>query len=148
VYPPSFNRYDATMSFGSHVDNAIRGIPGSSIPLRTDISATLFLSELDSYDGGELTIEDTYGQHAVKLPAGDLSVYPASSLHHVRPVTRGERLACYFWVQSLVRDTGQRAVLFDMDMALVKLNQDAPQHPSLVMLSSVYHNLLRRWASP
>jgi PKHD-type hydroxylase len=148
VYPPSFNRYDATMAFGSHVDNAIRGIPGSTIPLRTDISATLFLSDPESYDGGELVIEDTYGQHGVKLPAGDLIVYPSSSLHHVRPVTRGERLASYFWVQSLVRDAGQRAILFDMDMALVQLNKDAQQHPALVMLSSVYHNLLRRWASP
>jgi PKHD-type hydroxylase len=149
VYPPSFNRYDASMAFGSHVDNAIRSIPGSSTPLRTDISATLFLSDPESYDGGELTIEDTYGQHGVKLPAGDLIVYPASSLHHVRPVTRGERLASYFWVQSLVRDAGARAILFDMDMALIQLNKDAQQQkPALVMLSSVYHNLLRRWASP
>ena len=148
VYPPLFNRYDATMSFGSHVDNAIRGIPGSPTPLRTDVSATLFLSDQDSYDGGELVIEDTYGQHAVKLPAGDLIVYPAGSLHHVRPVTRGERLASFFWVQSLVRDAGQRAMLFDLDMALVQLNKDAQQHPALVMLTSVYHNLLRTWATP
>lgn len=148
VYPPLFNRYDATMGFGSHVDNAIRGIPGSPTPLRTDVSATLFLSEPESYEGGELVIEDTYGQHAVKLPAGDLIVYPASSLHHVRPVTRGERLASFFWVQSLVRDSGQRAILFDLDMALVQLNRDTAQHPALVMLTSVYHNLLRAWASP
>jgi PKHD-type hydroxylase len=148
VFPPLFNRYDATMSFGSHVDNAIRAIPGSPTPLRTDVSATLFLSDPDSYDGGELVIEDTYGQHAVKLPAGDLIVYPASSLHHVRPVTRGERLASFFWVQSLVRDAGQRAMLFDLDMALVQLNKDAKQHPALVMLTGVYHNLLRTWATP
>jgi PKHD-type hydroxylase len=148
VFPPLFNRYDATMSFGSHVDNAIRAMPGSPTPLRTDISATLFLSEPDSYDGGELVIEDTYGQHAVKLPAGDLIVYPASSLHHVRPLTRGERLASFFWVQSLVRDAGQRAMLFDLDMALVQLNKDAKQHPALVMLTGVYHNLLRTWATP
>ena len=148
VYPPLFNRYVATMGFGSHVDNAIRGIPGSPTPLRTDVSATLFLSEPESYEGGELVIEDTYGQHAVKLPAGDLIVYPASSLHHVRPVTRGERLASFFWVQSLVRDSGQRAILFDLDMALVQLNRDTAQHPALVMLTSVYHNLLRAWATP
>jgi PKHD-type hydroxylase len=148
VFPPLFNRYDATMSFGSHVDNAIRAMPGSPTPLRTDISATLFLSEPDSYDGGELVIEDTYGQHAVKLPAGDLIVYPASSLHHVRPLTRGERLASFFWVQSLVRDAGQRAMLFDLDMALVQLNKDAKQHPALVMLTGVYDNLLRTWATP
>jgi len=148
VYPPLFNRYDATMSFGSHVDNAIRAIPGSPTPLRTDVSATLFLSEPDTYDGGELVIEDTYGQHAVKLAAGDLIVYPAGSLHHVRPVTRGERLASFFWVQSLVRDPGQRAMLFDLDMALVQLNKDAKQHPALVMLTGLYHNLLRTWATP
>jgi PKHD-type hydroxylase len=148
VYPPLFNRYDATMSFGSHVDNAIRGIPGSPTPLRTDVSATLFLSDPDSCDGGELVIEDTYGQHAVKLPAGDMILYPASSLHHVRPVTRGERLASFFWVQSLVRDAAQRAMLFDLDMALVQLNKDAKQHPALVMLTGVYHNLLRTWATP
>ena len=148
VYPPLFNRYDATMSFGSHVDNAIRAIPGSPTPLRTDVSATVFLSEPDSYDGGELVIEDTYGQHAVKLAAGDLIVYPAGSLHHVRPVTRGERLASFFWVQSLVRDPGQRAMLFDLDMALVQLNKDAKQHPALVMLTGLYHNLLRTWATP
>ena len=148
VFPPLFNRYDATMGFGSHVDNAIRRIPGSPTPLRTDVSATLFLSEPESYEGGELVVEDTYGQHAVKLPAGDLIVYPASSLHHVRPVTRGERLASFFWVQSLVRDSGQRAILFDLDMALVQLNRDTAQHPALVMLTSVYHNLLRAWATP
>ena len=148
VYPPLFNRYDATMSFGSHVDNAIRGIPGSPTPLRTDVSATLFLSEPESYDGGELVVEDTYGQHTVKLPAGDLIVYPGGSLHHVRPVTRGERLASFFWIQSLVRDAAQRAMLFDLDMALVQLNKDTQQHPALVMLTGVYHNLLRTWAAP
>src|SRR3954469_2747913 len=108
VFPPLFNRYDASMSFGSHVDNALRAIPGTPTRLRTDVSATLFLSEPDSYDGGELVVEDTYGSHAVKLPAGDLIIYPSSSLHHVTPVTRGVRLASFFWVQSMVRDAGQR----------------------------------------
>jgi PKHD-type hydroxylase len=148
VFPPLFNRYDEEMSFGSHVDNAIRPISGSSSRLRTDVSATLFLSDPDSYDGGELVVEDTYGSHSVKLPAGDLIVYPASSLHHVTPVTRGARLASFFWVQSMVRDLGQRALLFDLDMAIVELNKKLPDSPALVMLTGVYHNLLRRWGEP
>jgi len=148
VFPPLFNRYDTRMAFGSHVDNAIRPIPGTAERLRTDVSATLFLSDPDSYDGGELVVEDTYGSHSVKLPAGDLIVYPASSLHHVTPVTRGVRLASFFWVQSMVRDVSQRALLFDLDMAIVRLNQEVPQSPSLVMLTGVYHNLLRQWATP
>jgi PKHD-type hydroxylase len=148
VFPPLFNRYDASMSFGSHVDNALRAIPGTPTRLRTDVSATLFLSEPDSYDGGELVVEDTYGSHAVKLPAGDLIVYPASSLHHVTPITRGVRLASFFWVQSLIRDDEQRRLLFDMDMAIVGLNQKLAGDPALVVLTGVYHNLLRRWAEP
>jgi PKHD-type hydroxylase len=148
VFPPLFNRYDTQMNFGSHVDNAIRPIPGTPLRLRTDVSATLFLSDPDSYDGGELVVEDTYGSHSVKLPAGELILYPASSLHHVTPVTRGVRLASFFWVQSMVREVSQRALLFDLDMAIVQLNKEVPQSPSLVMLTGVYHNLLRQWAEP
>ncbi|WP_224249797.1 Fe2+-dependent dioxygenase [Hyalangium gracile] len=148
VFPPLFNRYEGGMTFGSHVDNAIRPITGTPLRIRTDVSATLFLSEPDSYDGGELVVEDTYGSHAVKLPAGDLIVYPASSLHHVTPVTRGVRLASFFWVQSMIRDVSQRAVLFDLDTAIMQLNQEVPKSPSLVMLTGVYHNLLRQWAEP
>ncbi|OJH35982.1 Fe2+-dependent dioxygenase [Cystobacter ferrugineus] len=148
VFPPLFNRYEQGMTFGSHVDNAIRPLTGTPLRLRTDVSATLFLSDPDSYDGGELVVEDTYGSHSVKLPAGDLIVYPASSLHHVTPVTRGARLASFFWVQSMVRDVSQRALLFDLDMAIRQLNQEVPTSPSLVMLTGVYHNLLRQWADP
>jgi PKHD-type hydroxylase len=148
VFPPLFNRYEPGMTFGSHVDNAIRPVSGTNVRLRTDVSATLFLSEPDSYDGGELVVEDTFGSHAVKLPAGDLIIYPATSLHHVTPVTRGVRLASFFWVQSMVRDVSKRALLFDMDTAITQLNQEVPKSPSLVMLTGVYHNLLRQWAEP
>jgi PKHD-type hydroxylase len=148
VFPPLFNRYDERMSFGSHVDNAIRPITGTSLRLRTDVSATLFLSDPESYDGGELVVEDTYGNHAVKLPAGDLIIYPSTSLHHVTPVTRGVRLASFFWVQSMVRDVSRRALLFDLDMSIMQLNKEVPNSPSLVMLTGVYHNLLRQWAEP
>lgn len=148
VFPPLFNRYDTSMSFGSHVDGAIRFLPGTGQRVRTDVSATLFLSEPDSYDGGELVVEDTYGHHAVKLPAGDLILYPSTSLHHVTPVTRGARLASFFWIQSMVRDVSQRALLFDLDTAIMQLNQEVPKSPSLVMLTGVYHNLLRQWAEP
>jgi PKHD-type hydroxylase len=148
VFPPLFNRYLEQMGFGSHVDNAIRPLGDTSTRVRTDVSATLFLTDPDSYDGGELVVEDTYGSHSVKLPAGDLIVYPASSLHHVTPVTRGARLASFFWVQSLVRDPSQRALLFDLDMAIVELNKKTPESPALVVLTGVYHNLLRRWAEP
>ncbi|WP_342381857.1 Fe2+-dependent dioxygenase [Myxococcus stipitatus] len=148
VFPPLFNRYEANMHFGSHVDGAIRPIPGTAQRVRTDVSATLFLSEPDSYDGGELVVEDTYGHHSVKLPAGDLIIYPSTSLHHVTPVTRGARLASFFWIQSMVRDVSKRALLFDMDTAIMQLNQEVPKSPSLVMLTGVYHNLLRQWAEP
>ncbi|WNG61956.1 Fe2+-dependent dioxygenase [Archangium gephyra] len=148
VFPPLFNRYEAGMTFGSHVDNAIRPITGTPMRLRTDVSATLFLSDPDSYDGGELVVEDTYGSHSVKLPAGDLIIYPASSLHHVTPVTRGVRLASFFWVQSMLRDVSQRSLLFDLDMAIMQLNKEVPRSPSLVMLTGVYNNLLRQWAEP
>ncbi|WP_164013748.1 Fe2+-dependent dioxygenase [Pyxidicoccus trucidator] len=148
VFPPLFNRYEPGMTFGSHVDNAIRPLTGTAVRLRTDVSATLFLSEPDSYDGGELVVEDTFGSHAVKLPAGDLIIYPATSLHHVTPVTRGVRLASFFWVQSLVRDVSKRALLFDMDTSITQLNREVPRSPALVMLTGVYHNLLRQWAEP
>lgn len=148
VFPPLFNRYEAGMTFGSHVDNAIRPITGTPLRLRTDVSATLFLSDPASYDGGELVVEDTYGSHSVKLPAGDLIVYPASSLHHVTPITRGVRLASFFWVQSMIREVSKRALLFDLDTAIMQLTQEVPQSPSLVMLTGVYHNLLRQWAEP
>jgi PKHD-type hydroxylase len=146
VFPPLFNRYSGGQSFGTHVDNAMRNVPGTGHRLRTDLSATLFLANPDEYDGGELMVEDTYGSHGVKLPAGHMIVYPATSLHHVRPVTRGARLASFFWIQSMVRDDGQRTILFDLDTAIQRLNFDHREHPSAVQLTGVYHNLLRQWA--
>jgi PKHD-type hydroxylase len=146
VFPPLFNRYQGGQSFGTHVDNAIRQVSGAGRRIRTDLSATLFFANPDEYDGGELVVEDTYGTHAVKLPAGYLILYPATSLHHVRPVTRGARLASFFWIQSMVRDDGARTLLFDMDAALQRLNAETPGHPAVVQLTGVYHNLLRRWA--
>jgi PKHD-type hydroxylase len=146
VFPPLFNRYEGGQSFGAHVDNAIRQVPGTPHRVRTDLSATLFFSQPDEYDGGELTVEDTYGVHHVKLPAGHLILYPSTSLHYVSPVTRGMRLASFFWIQSMVRDDGERTLLFDLDLAIRQLGADSPDHPSVVQLTSVYHNLLRRWA--
>lgn len=146
VYPPLFNRYEGGMEFGSHVDGALRLLPGSPAKIRTDISATLFLSAPEQYDGGELLVEDQYGVQKVKLPAGDMVLYPATSLHRVTPVTRGARLASFFWVESMVREAAQRALLFDLDMAIVRLTKDNPGHPSLVSLTGCYHNLLRMWA--
>ncbi|HSL54067.1 MAG TPA: Fe2+-dependent dioxygenase [Pyrinomonadaceae bacterium] len=146
VFPPLFNRYQSGQSFGNHVDNAIRQVAGTPHRVRTDLSATLFFSEPEEYDGGELVVEDTYGVHSVKLPAGHLILYPASSLHNVRPVTRGARLASFFWIQSMVRDDGERTILFDLDVAIQRLMSDVPDHPSIVELTSLYHNLLRRWA--
>ena len=146
VFPPLFNRYQDGQSFGNHVDNAIRQVTGTPHRVRTDLSATLFFSNPDEYDGGDLVVEDTYGVHSVKLPAGHLILYPASSLHHVRPVTRGARLASFFWIQSMVRDDGERTILFDLDVAVQRLMSDVPDHPSVVELTSLYHNLLRRWA--
>jgi len=145
VYPPLFNRYTGEMSFGSHVDSAMRVHPPTGRRIRTDISATLFLTAPGDYDGGELLVEDTYGVHSVKLPAGDMVIYPATSLHRVTPVTRGARVSSFFWIESMIRDDAQRALLFDMDMALVRLNQQTPGHPSLVTLTGCYHNLLRMW---
>jgi PKHD-type hydroxylase len=146
VFPPMFNRYQGGQSFGSHVDNAIRQVGGTAHRLRTDLSATLFFANPDEYDGGELLIEDTYGVHSVKLPAGHLVLYPSTSLHSVRPVTRGARVASFFWVQSMVRDDGQRTLLFDLDTAIQRIARDVPDHPSTVQLTGIYHNLLRRWA--
>lgn len=148
VYPPLFNSYEGGESFGWHVDNAVRydRSRGDAQPVRTDLSATLFLSEPDSYDGGELDIEDTYGTHSVKLPAGDLVLYPGSSLHQVRPVTRGARIASFFWIQSLVRSDMQRRLLFDLDVAIQQLTQKLPDALELVQLTAVYHNLLREWS--
>lgn len=144
IFPPLFNRYDATMAFGAHVDNAVRQ-SADGLRIRTDVSATLFLAEPDEYDGGELTVEDTYGSHSVKLPAGDLVVYPSDSLHGVTPVTRGSRLASFFWIQSLVRDRAKRALLFDLDSSIMRLTRDVPGHSALVSLTAAYHNLLRQW---
>lgn len=146
IFPPLFNRYDGGHSFGTHVDNAIRQIRGTPHRVRTDLSATLFLSAPEEYDGGELVIEDTYGPQTVKLPAGHMVLYPASSLHKVQPITRGRRVASFFWIQSMIRGDSERALLFDMDLAIQRLNRDTPDHPSVVQLTGVYHNLLRRWA--
>jgi PKHD-type hydroxylase len=146
VYPPLFNRYATGMSFGAHVDGAVRLLPGSGQKIRTDLSATLFLSAPEDYDGGELQIEDTYGLHSIKLAAGDLVLYPASSLHRVTPVTRGTRIASFFWIQSMLRDDAQRALLFDMDRAIQRLLASGAEHAACIALTSVYHNLLRQWA--
>jgi PKHD-type hydroxylase len=146
VFPPLFNRYEGGQSFGSHIDNSIRQVTGTPHRVRTDLSATLFFASPDEYDGGELVVEDTYGVQTVKLPAGHLILYPATSLHHVRPVTRGARISSFFWIQSMVRDDGERTLLFDLDMAIQRIGQDAPDHPATVQLTGVYHNLLRRWA--
>lgn len=146
VYPPMFNRYEGGEQFGHHVDNAVRLLPGTGKQLRTDVSCTLFLTNPEEYDGGELLIEDTYGAQRVKLPAGDLVMYPSTSLHRVTPVTRGARLASFFWIQSMVRDDVQRALLFEMDTAIQRLNQSGADGEALVHLTGSYHNLLRMWA--
>ncbi len=145
AFPPLFNCYAGGGSFGYHVDNAVRQVRGSAERVRTDLSATLFFSEPDSYDGGELVIQDTYGVHRVKFAAGDLVLYPGTSLHSVEPVTRGARLASFFWIQSLVREDAQRTLLYEMDQAIQQLTRDVPDHPSLIQLTGTYHNLLRRW---
>lgn len=144
IFPPLFNRYSGGQDFGTHVDNAIRQVSGTANRIRTDLSATLFFSEPDEYDGGELVIEDTYGVQRVKLPAGHMILYPASSLHHVTPVTRGERIASFFWIQSMVRDDGRRTLLFDLDSAIQQVAVSG--NSQAVKLTGIYHNLLRRWA--
>lgn len=148
VYPPMFNRYTGGQQFGNHIDNAVRLLPGTGVKIRTDVSATLFLTEPDNYDGGELLVEDTYGAHSVKLPAGDMVIYPSTSLHRVDPVTRGERLAAFFWVQSMVRDDAQRALLFDLDNAIQQLNRSGADDLARIRLTGCYHNLLRMWVEP
>jgi PKHD-type hydroxylase len=147
IYPPLFNKYAGGMSFGAHIDNAIRPIPGTSRRIRTDISATLFLSPPESYDGGELIIEDSLTA-PIKLNAGDLVVYPATTRHRVAPVTRGERLAAFFWVQSLIRDAADRALLFDLDRAIIELGAKQGESPALLKLTGLYHNLIRKWGAP
>ena len=147
VFPPMFNRYEGGEHFGNHVDNAIRGLPGGG-QMRTDLSATLFLTEPEDYDGGELLVDDTFGAHKVKLKAGSMILYPATSLHRVTPVTRGARISAFFWVQSMVRDDAQRTLLFDLDMSIQRLRQQFGHHDALVSQTGVYHNLLRRWAQP
>lgn len=146
ILPPLFNRYQGGMDFGSHIDNAVRRNELTGEYLRTDLSCTLFLSEPEDYEGGELVIEDTYGLHSVKLAAGDMILYPSSSLHHVNPVTQGTRLASFFWLQSMVRDTANRALLFNMDMAIMQLREQLGDTAALVALTGTYHNLLRQWA--
>jgi PKHD-type hydroxylase len=146
VFPPLFNRYSGGQAFGTHVDNAIRQVPGTPRRVRTDLSATLFLSAPEDYEGGELVVEDSYGTHAVKLPAGHMILYPATSLHHVRPVTRGARVGSFFWIQSMVADDGERTILFDLDSAIRGLGRDVPNAAPVIQLTGVYHNLIRRWA--
>ena len=148
VFPPLFNRYDQGMNFGAHIDNAIRFVKGASQPIRvrTDMSATLFLTDPDDYDGGELVIEDTFGSHTVKLPAGDLVVYSATSRHHVTPVTRGSRWSSFFWIQSMIRDEAARTMLFELDTAIQSLRKRLGDSEEVVSLTGLYHNLVRRWA--
>ena len=146
VYPPMFNRYGEGMTFGAHVDGSVRIDPRTGLKLRTDVSATLFLADPDSYDGGELQVMDTYGLHSVKLAAGDMVLYPATSLHQVTPVTRGVRLASFFWVQSLIRDDLQRSLLYDMDTAIQRLNATHADQAARDTLIGCYHNLMRQWS--
>ena len=148
VFPPLFNRYREGMTFGNHVDSAIRTHNTERVRIRTDLSATLFLSSPDDYDGGELLIEDAYGVQRVKLASGSMVLYPATSLHRVEPIRRGVRMASFFWIQSMVRHDAQRSLLFDLDMAIIRLTKDHPGDPALVSLVGVYHNLLRMWAEP
>jgi PKHD-type hydroxylase len=147
VYPPLFNRYGGqTNAFGNHIDNAVRTHAATAKHVRTDISCTLFLSAPESYDGGELVVQDTYGEQRIKLQAGDLVMYPGTSVHRVEPVTRGERMACFFWIESMVRPDAQRRLLYDMDMAILGLRRAGGDTPEVVQLTGCYHNLLRMWA--
>lgn len=150
IFPPLFNRYAGGQSFGTHVDNAIRQFPNAPVRIRTDLSATLFFAAPEEYDGGELCIEDTYGVKSVKLPPGHMVLYPATSLHHVTPVTRGARICSFFWLQSMIRDDGQRSLLFDLDLAIQRLGHElagnSVAEKTSVQLTGVYHNLLRQWA--
>jgi PKHD-type hydroxylase len=146
IYPPLFNQYREGMDFGAHIDNAVRTHALTGNHVRTDISSTLFISPPESYEGGELVIEDTYGVQSVKLPAGDMVLYPGTSLHHVRPVSKGARIACFFWTQSMIRDDAQRTLLFDMDAAISTLRQEHGDSAAVIRLTGNYHNLIRMWA--
>ncbi len=147
VLPPMFNRYDVGMTFGAHVDGSIRALPGSGQRLRTDVSSTLFLTPPEDYDGGELVVHDTYGTHQVKLPAGHMVVYPATSMHSVNPVTRGSRWGSFFWTQSMVKDDWRRHMLYDLDMSIIKVRERLQDDdPAVVGLTAHYHNLIRHWA--
>jgi PKHD-type hydroxylase len=146
VVPPLFNRYEGGQSYGGHIDGAVRPVFGTPHRVRTDLSATLFLSAPEDYDGGELVIEQGSGTQRVKLPAGDMILYPGTTVHRVEPVTRGARIAAFFWVQSMVREDAKRDILFELDTSLQQLGRDTPGHPSLVQIAGVYHNLLRLWA--
>jgi PKHD-type hydroxylase len=146
VFPPLFNRYSGGQSFGTHIDNAIRHLKGTTHRVRSDLSATLFFSNPEEYDGGELVVEDTYGIHSVKLPPGHMVLYPSSSLHNVRPVTRGARVSSLFWIQSMVRDDGARTLLFDLDNVTQRITAEQIDSPNAIRLTGIYHNLLRRWA--
>ncbi len=145
VFPPLFNRYDPGMAFGSHIDNAVRQVPGTTQRIRTDLSATLFLTDPGDYDGGELVIEDSPGSHALKPGAGDLVLYPARSLHRVEPVTRGSRVAAFFWVQSMVKSGDHREMLHDLDLSIQALTGSAGDQAAILRLTGLYHNLLREW---
>jgi len=144
--PPLFNRYEGGEHYGLHVDGAIRSVPGTTLQMRTDLSCTLFLAGPDEYDGGELEIIDTYGTHSVRLPAGDLLLYPSSSLHRVHPVTRGVRMASFFWVQSLVRDVARRQMLFELDQNIQALREQVGDVEAVLGLTGQYHNLVRMWS--
>ncbi|MEG2047340.1 MAG: Fe2+-dependent dioxygenase [Comamonas sp.] len=146
VLPPRFNRYEGGGTYGNHIDNALFVIPGTAIKVRTDVSTTVFFSDPDEYEGGELIVEDTYGHQSVKLAAGDAIVYPGTSLHRVNPVTRGTRYASFFWTQSLIKSAEQRRLLFDLDQSIQQLSSELPEHPRLSTLSGTYHNLLRMWS--
>ena len=147
ILPPMFNRYDQAQTFGVHVDNAIRAMPLTGERLRTDLSMTLFLTEPEDYDGGELVVEDHYGAQVVKLAAGDMVLYPSTSLHQVTPVTRGVRVSAFFWLQSMVRSDPQRAILFDLDQAIQSLAaREGANTPEAVRLTGIYHNLIRMWS--
>ncbi len=146
VLPPRFNRYEGGGNYGDHIDNAVFSVPGTPHRIRSDLSATVFLSDPDQYDGGELVIQDTYGEQRIKLPAGHMVLYPGTSLHRVTPVTRGVRLASFFWIQSLVREDSQRSLLFQLDEAIREVATALPEQPVVASLTGVYHNLLRQWA--
>lgn len=146
VVPPLFNRYEGGQNYGDHIDGAVRPVFGTPHRVRTDLSATLFLSQPDEYDGGELVIENGSAAQRIKLPAGDMVLYPGTSVHRVEPVTRGARIAAFFWIQSMVRDDAKRSILFQIDTALQRLGRDVPEHESLVPLAGAYHNLLRLWS--